>query len=172
MPTMPEPARSTPRRDRAPPGPDGLLRRPLPVNPLEARGRVIGRMTSAPTVLLIEDYAETRAIFRLVLEAGGFEVIEAENAERGLRLASEQSPDVILADLSLPGMSGVEAARLLHDNPATESIPIVAATGTWPPSDLDPETRRWFVEVLYKPVRSDDLLRAVKDAYQGGRALI
>lgn len=121
-----------------------------------------------PTVLLVEDYPETRAIFRLVLESAGFEVLEAENAEDGLDTAAHERPDVILTDLVMPGMSGVEAARILRRNDDTGDIPIVAATGSVSARALSHDVRRWFVEVLEKPVQPGELVRAVRDALEGG----
>lgn len=119
---------------------------------------------SPPKVLLVEDYPETRAIFRLVLEAAGFEVLEASNAEDGLQKATGEHPDVILTDLVMPGMSGVDAARILRRRPDTGTIPIVAATGSVSARSLSHETRRWFVEVLEKPVQPEELVRAVQEA--------
>lgn len=120
--------------------------------------------SALPTVLLVEDYPETRAIFRLVLESAGFEVLEASNAEDGLDRAADEQPDVILTDLMMPGMSGMDAARLLRTADDTGDIPIVAATGSVSAQNLSAETRRWFVEVLEKPVRPDELVRAVREA--------
>lgn len=123
-----------------------------------------------PTVLLVEDYPETRAIFRLVLESGGFRVLEAASAEEGLRLAAEHHPDVILTDLVMPGMSGIDAARILQERQDTGTIPIVAATGSLSARSLGEELEQWFVEVLEKPVQPEDLVRAVRDAFEDGQA--
>lgn len=125
---------------------------------------------SPPTVLLVEDYPETRAIFRLVLESGGFRVLEAASAEEGLRLAAVHHPDVILTDLVMPGMSGIDAARILREREDTGTIPIVAATGSMSARSLGDELKQWFVEVLEKPVEPDDLVRAVRDAFEDGQA--
>ncbi|MEQ9568662.1 MAG: response regulator [Longimicrobiales bacterium] len=126
--------------------------------------------TSPPTVLLVEDYAETRAIFRLVLESGGFRVLEAASAEDGLRIAAEHRPDVILTDLVMPGMTGVDAARALRDRDETGGVPIVAVTGSAPRRFGEEELDRWFVRVLQKPVQPDELIRAVRHAYEDGQA--
>lgn len=125
---------------------------------------------SAPTVLLVEDYPETRAIFRMVLESGGFRVLEAASAEEGLRIAAEHRPDVILTDLVMPGMSGIEAARILRERRDTGAIPIVAATGSLSARSLGDELEQWFVQVLEKPVEPAVLVRAVREAFQDGHA--
>ncbi len=125
---------------------------------------------SAPTVLLVEDYPETRAIFKMVLESGGFRVLEAASAEEGLRIAAEHRPDVILTDLVMPGMSGIEAARILRERRDTGTIPIVAATGSLSARSLGDELKQWFVQVLEKPVEPAVLVRAVREAFQDGHA--
>lgn len=63
-----------------------------------------------------------------LLEPEGYEVLQAQTAEEGMRLAREQRPDLILMDFRLPGMNGVDAARALKTDPATEKIPVVLLT--------------------------------------------
>lgn len=63
-----------------------------------------------------------------LLEAAGFDVLTAEEAEAGIRLAQTTRPDVILIDISLPGMDGLAATRRLKGDPATRAIPVVALT--------------------------------------------
>lgn len=111
-------------------------------------------------VLLVEDFAETRAIFRAVLEATGLEVAEAATGTAGLALARALLPDLILTDLSLPGMDGREAARRLRADPATRTIPIIAVTGT-AGTDETARLERLFDVVLRKPVEPDALVEAV-----------
>lgn len=79
-------------------------------------------------VLIVEDNHDNRAIFAAILTHYGYEVIEAADGEDGVRMAREQSPDVILMDISLPRMDGIEATRLLKADDATASIPIIAVT--------------------------------------------
>ncbi|SRR5690554_5670699 len=125
-------------------------------------------MARHPTVLLVEDHPETRAIFRLVLESAGFEVLEASGAEEGLDRAVAEHPDVILADLVMSGLSGVDVARTLQQRADTGDIPIVAATGSVSARALPAATRQRFVEVLEKPVRPEDLIRALREALANG----
>ncbi len=63
-----------------------------------------------------------------MLDYAGFQVIEAPNAEDGVALVEERSPDLVLMDLQLPGMGGIEALQLLRASPSTRSIPVVAVT--------------------------------------------
>jgi two-component system, cell cycle response regulator DivK len=79
-------------------------------------------------VLVIEDNPLNLELVTDLLEAHGHIVWQARTAEEGLRLAQEGLPDVILMDLSLPGMDGLAATKALRANPATEHLPIIALT--------------------------------------------
>src|SRR5262245_66570107 len=81
-------------------------------------------------ILLVEDNDNNRMLVRDVLQATGYRVVEAENAEDGLRLAGEQKPALILMDIQLPGMSGIEALQRLRAEPTTHSIPVIAVTAS------------------------------------------
>ncbi|HMJ65872.1 MAG TPA: response regulator [Candidatus Binatia bacterium] len=79
-------------------------------------------------VLLIEDNPINLELATDLLEGSGFEVITAQDAEVGVNLARETQPSLILMDLSLPGMDGLEATRALKADPQTAAIPVVAVT--------------------------------------------
>src|ERR1039458_2320350 len=79
-------------------------------------------------ILVVEDNLMTLELVTDLLEAGGFTVCPARTAEEGLRAARELSPDLILMDLSLPGLDGLAATRELKACPATQQIPVVALT--------------------------------------------
>jgi CheY-like chemotaxis protein len=111
------------------------------------------------TVLLVEDNADNRIIYATCLEAAGFRVIEAIRGEAGLELARQKTPDLVLMDLHLPGLSGVEAARTLRQDPATSTIPIVMITAT--PGALRFEEACWD-EVIAKPVDPIEVREAVQ----------
>lgn len=79
-------------------------------------------------ILVVEDSPDIRVLVRMLLEAGGHEVLTAPDGRAGVEAARAESPDLVLMDLSLPILSGWEAARAIKDDPATASIPIVAVT--------------------------------------------
>jgi CheY-like chemotaxis protein len=81
-----------------------------------------------PKILLVEDNPFNQELATDLLEASGFEVISAQTGEAGIKLAREARPDLILMDLSLPGMDGIEATKALKADPQTSGIPIVAVT--------------------------------------------
>jgi CheY-like chemotaxis protein len=79
-------------------------------------------------VLIVEDTPVNLELATLLLEQAGFEVITAGTAEEGLALARTATPDVIVMDISLPGMDGLEATRILKADLETKDIPVLAAT--------------------------------------------
>ncbi len=90
------------------------------------------------TILIVEDIDLNRRLIRTLLEREGHAVIEAEDAETGIAVARERSPDLILMDIGLPGMDGLEATRILKDDTETRDIPVVAVTA----HVLDEERRK------------------------------
>src|SRR5258705_2388776 len=80
-------------------------------------------------VLLVDDYPDAREMYSEYLEFSGLDVIEAANGMEALQRAAQESPDIILMDLSLPVMDGWEATRRLKADPRTAGIPVVALTG-------------------------------------------
>jgi two-component system, cell cycle response regulator DivK len=79
-------------------------------------------------LLIIEDNSMNMELANDLLEIAGYTALQAESAEKGVSLARERLPDLILMDVSLPGMDGLEATRLLKADDKTKDIPIVAMT--------------------------------------------
>jgi len=88
-------------------------------------------------ILIVEDNHLDSALFGALLESQGHEVIKAGNADDGLRLARQESPDLIIMDVRLPGMSGLEATRILKNEDATRDIPIIVTSAYGPFADKD-----------------------------------
>lgn len=80
------------------------------------------------TVLIIEDNAANMKLATFVLQSAGHLVLSVTDAEAGLTVAREAQPDLILMDIQLPGMDGLEATQLLKADGATQSIPVIALT--------------------------------------------
>jgi two-component system, cell cycle response regulator DivK len=79
-------------------------------------------------VLVVEDNAANLKLATFLLESAGHMVISAPDAEVGLALARDEQPNLILMDIQLPGMDGLEATALLKRDPATRDIPVIALT--------------------------------------------
>ena len=82
----------------------------------------------AKTILLVEDNLDNLSIYTTILEFTGFEVLSAKDGVAGLAMARERMPDLILMDVSLPGVDGWEATRELKADPKTQRIPIIVLT--------------------------------------------
>ncbi len=85
-------------------------------------------MPANPTILLVEDDEDTRYMMRLELEQRGYRVIEAEDGEKGVKMALSEPADIILMDLSLPGIDGLEATKRIRNDHDMRQVPIVAVT--------------------------------------------
>jgi two-component system cell cycle response regulator DivK len=81
-------------------------------------------------ILIIEDNDKNRKLCRDVLQAKGYQTIESETAEEGLRLALDKSPALILMDIQLPGMDGIAALKQLRADPKTKDIRVLAITAS------------------------------------------
>ncbi len=109
-------------------------------------------------VLLADDNEDIRVMLSEFLEALGFFVIVAEDGERAIALAQQEIPDLILMDLMMPRLSGLEAARKIHDIPALSEIPIVAISAFRHPDIEAPAsgTFQWYA-YLSKPFDPSEL---------------
>lgn len=89
------------------------------------------------TVLVVEDNVLNLKLFRTLLEINGYDVLAAATAQEGIAAAGEHLPDLLLMDVQLPGMDGLEATRILKGNPATAGIPVIAITAYAMPGDAE-----------------------------------
>ena len=80
------------------------------------------------TILVVEDYEDTSLAMRLALEDLGYRILEASDGEQAVRVAIEERPDIILMDLSLPVLDGLDATRRIRQHPETADTVIVAVT--------------------------------------------
>ena len=83
------------------------------------------------TILIVEDHIDSLEVLTIQLKAMGYEVIEATTGEEGIEKAQALHPEIILMDLGLPGINGIETAHRLKKNPVTANIPVIAHTA-WP----------------------------------------
>ena len=104
------------------------------------------------TILVIEDDEINRSLIRSVLELGKCLVLESENAENGIQLAREHHPNLIIMDIRLPEMDGLEATRFIKEDSNLKDIPIVAITGYNNKEDEDMAINTGCVAYLRKPI--------------------
>ncbi len=79
-------------------------------------------------ILVVEDNKMNMKLVRSLLQLKQFEVLEAEDAEKGILMAEKYIPNLILMDIQLPGMDGLTATRIIKNNPALNHIPVIALT--------------------------------------------
>ncbi|MGQ0512513.1 MAG: response regulator [Betaproteobacteria bacterium] len=121
------------------------------------------------TILIVEDNEKNMKLARDVLQAKGYATLEAETGEEGVRLALERKPDLILMDIQLPGINGIEALRLVRADPGCASIPIIAFTASVMQGDRSQITAAGFDGFLGKPINLKEFLDTVKRVLEGGR---
>jgi CheY-like chemotaxis protein len=118
-------------------------------------------------ILLVDDYPDALETWGLFLRMKGFVVLTAPDGRSALETAIAERPDLIVLDLDLPGMTGVEAARILRERDDTSMIPLIAATGFSHPSQLAEAERAGFDLILVKPCDPDLLVEEIERLLPG-----
>ncbi len=113
-------------------------------------------------ILIVEDNDKNLKLVRDVLQVKGYSTLEAGTAEDGIRLARERRPDLILMDIHLPGMSGLEALKLLRADAATAGMPVIAVTASVMQQDRKQITEAGFDAYVSKPINIREFLDAVR----------
>ena len=114
--------------------------------------------SSRPLVLIVEDDPETRHLYSHALEGAGFRIDEAHNGFQALEKALASPPDLIVADIAIPGMDGIELCRRLRADDRTRSVPVLAMTGYGERRYPDRARLAGADEVLIKPCDADTFL--------------
>ncbi len=115
------------------------------------------------TVLVIEDQEDNRRILRDLLASAGFEIVEAVDGERGVAAAAAHVPDLILMDIHLPPIDGLEATRRIKAQAALRHIPIIAVTSYALSGDEAKTREAGCDDYVTKPFSPRQLLAKVKD---------
>jgi two-component system cell cycle response regulator DivK len=114
-------------------------------------------------ILLVEDNEKNRKLAHDVLAHQGYQVVDAESAEEALRLVQEQRPSLVLMDIHLPGMNGIEALRQLRADPATRAIRVMAVTASAMTHDRAKIMAAGFDGYQSKPISVKPFLAAVRE---------
>ena len=123
---------------------------------------------SGELIVLVEDNDKNRKLARDVLIHEGYRVVEAETGEDGVRLTQEQRPALVLMDIHLPGIDGMEALRRLRADPATRAIPVVAVTASAMTTDRATIMAAGFDGYQSKPISVRPFLAAVRESLDRG----
>jgi two-component system cell cycle response regulator len=113
------------------------------------------------TILVVDDMRETRRFYRAFLICRGYKVITARDGATALRVAQRRRPDLIVMDLAMPDIDGIEAARRLRADERTRQIPIVAVTGYGWKTVARIAAQVGFAAFVIKPCASIDLVTTV-----------
>ena len=114
-------------------------------------------------ILIVEDDANSRKLVRDVLQVKGYRTIESETAEEGIRLAKEQQPALILMDIQLPGISGIDALQVLRADPDTKAIPVIAVTASVMTAQQENVLEAGFDGFERKPISIAALLKKIQN---------
>lgn len=117
---------------------------------------------NAPLILVVDDYQDAREMYAEYLQFSGFRVAEAKTGNEAIDKAFELRPALILMDLSLPGMDGWEATRLLKSDERTRRIPVVALTGHALAGASEGARKAGCDSFVTKPCLPDDLVVEVR----------
>jgi two-component system cell cycle response regulator DivK len=120
-------------------------------------------------VLIIEDNEKNMKLARDVLQAKGYQTVEAVTGEEGVKLAKEKKPDLVLMDIQLPGISGIEAFKQIRADARTKAIPVIALTASVTPTDRTAITAAGFDAFLGKPINLKEFVDTVKRLVDGAK---
>ena len=124
---------------------------------------------AAERVLIAEDNEKSMKLFRDVLRVKGYETLEATTGEMAIELATRHIPDLVLMDIQLAGMDGLEALRRLREDERTATIPVVALTAQAMAGDRERFLEAGFNGYVSKPVDVVEFIGTVRYYCEGGR---
>ncbi len=120
-------------------------------------------------ILVIEDNPINRKLMRVLIAMADLEVLEAAEAETGIALARERRPDLILMDVQLPGMDGLDATRLIKSNPDLAGIAVVAVTSFAMAGDEEKARAAGCSGYITKPINTRTFIREISKFMTQGR---
>ena len=121
------------------------------------------------TVLIVEDNDKNMKLARDVLQNKGYKTLEAVTGEEGVKLAKENIPDLVLMDIQLPGINGIDALKQLRADPKTARIPVIALTASVTPTDRSQITAAGFDAFVGKPINLKEFVETVRRLVDGAK---
>ena len=126
---------------------------------------------SSKTILVVDDYEDLRKLVAFFLSARGYQIIEAPSGQRAIHAAIKDNPSLILLDLRLPDMNGIEVARELQKMPQTAQIPVIAWTADHRAKpNRDTLLQSGLFECIEKPVSLRELEAVITRCLNSGSA--
>jgi CheY-like chemotaxis protein len=125
----------------------------------------VERGSRSPLILVVEDDPEMRGFYVHALQLEGFRTEDAHNGLQALEKVFASTPDLVLADIAVPGIDGIELCRRLRADARTKKIPVIAVTGYGDRDYCDRATHAGADRVLTKPCEPDTLLREVRELF-------
>ena len=113
------------------------------------------------SILVVEDNAVNRRLVEFLLRSNGYQVSEASTALEAFEILKTERPNLILMDVQLPGMDGLEATKRLKENPATRDIPVVAVTSYAMKGDREKALAAGCVGYIMKPIDKTTFIQEV-----------
>jgi len=120
-------------------------------------------MSDDVKICLIEDNFPVRKLFSNLLKKGGFTVLDFDNAKDGIEWLRHNMPDIILLDILLPELNGLDAIKIIRAIPGFETIPVIAVTGFAANADREKYFRAGFNGYMTKPVNVSTFAQDVND---------
>ena len=119
-------------------------------------------MNQDTTILVVEDNPLNMKLIKVILSSAGVEVLAAENAEEGIEICKTAQPDLVLMDIQLPGMDGLEATRIIKNNTQLNHMPVVALTAHAMEGDEEKAYEVGFDGYITKPIDTDTFMESVR----------
>jgi len=113
-------------------------------------------------ILVVEDNMTNMYLIGFILRENGHEVLEATTGEEGVELATKEKPDLILMDIQLPGIDGLEATRRIRESEADEEIPIVALTSYAMTGDRERALNAGCTGYIEKPINPETFMAEIE----------
>jgi len=125
-------------------------------------------MNQNPKILVVEDNPLNMKLINVILNSEGVEVLEAETAEEGIEICQTDQPDLVLMDIQLPGMDGLEATRIIKNNKQLNHMPVVALTAHAMEGDEEKAYEVGFDGYITKPIDTDTFMESVRSYLEPG----
>jgi two-component system cell cycle response regulator DivK len=121
------------------------------------------------TILIVEDNAKNMKLARDLLQAKGYTTLEATTGNEGVALALAHRPDLVLMDIQLPDINGIEAFGRIRADARTADVPVIAFTASVTPTDRNRITQAGFNGFVSKPIELKEFLATIKKMLEGAK---